>query len=135
MDYRHTGDIEDIERARLAQAGVTSAANDYVPPSYNSTTPLLSTSIPNGGGEDPAQQQTTSSSEEEPPFLGVWPALILFFFMMLPLFIIIGSWPALIVTGVDPLGFSFLAFLLLFSLVPSAIGILILVRVSAPYVV
>ena len=136
MDYRHTGDIDHVESARLAQAGVTPAVNgDMLTPetrqSYESSTPLLSTLTPNSNDVEASQPQAPSSSDEEPPFIGIWPAVIVFVAVMLPPFIVILSFPILIGSGKDPLGFSFLAFLLLFSLVPCGLGIVFLVRVCS----
>ncbi len=126
MDYQHTGDIEGAETARLAWVGVTQAANDP-------STRLLNTSIPTGGGEGGASQPLSANNnnddDEEPltPLPPV-PATILFIVTFLPVFIIFSSlWALGAFSEQDPLGFSFLALLLLFSLVPCTLGIAVLV--------
>jgi hypothetical protein len=143
MDYGHTSDIE--ESALAAQAGAKMAVNDhmptqetlYAPPLYDSSMPLLGTVMPNGDGGEQSQQRATSSSEEEPPPPpnALRNGLILLAILLLPFFIIIGSMVALMVSEIDPLGFSFLAFLLLFSLVLSALTTLFLVRISTPCII
>ncbi|KAH7228390.1 hypothetical protein B0J15DRAFT_506599 [Fusarium solani] len=125
MDYQHTGDIESAETARLAQAGVTPTAND-------SSTPLLTTSILTSGEVEASQPLPTNNKEEPPTPLPPVPATILFIVMFLPFIIILGSLPALALSKQDPLGFSFLAFLLLFSLVPCGLGIAFLMGVMDP---
>ena len=129
MDYQHTGDIEDPETARLAWAGVTPAANDP-------STRLLVTSIPTGGGEGGASQPLSANNNDEEPLtpLPPVPATILFIVTFLPVFIIFGSlWALGAFSKQDPLGFSLLALLLLFSLVPCGLGIAVLVRVCSPF--
>lgn len=136
MDYGRTGDIED---ARLAQAGVVTAGNEHnlcaQEAPYGSSTPLLSTSIPNGDDSGPAEQQDTSSSEPQPIPHALAKGLFLFFISMLPFIIIMASWIYLETSEIDPLGFSFLSFLLIFSLAVSGIAIALLVRIAIPYIV
>jgi len=130
-DYQRTGDIEDAETARLAWAGATPAANDP-------STRLLITSIPTGGGGEGGASQPLSANnnnDEEPltPLPPV-PATILFIVTFLPVCMIFGSlWVLGAFSNQDPLGFSFLALLLLFSLVPCGLGIAVLVRVCSPF--
>jgi hypothetical protein len=144
MDSRHAGDIEgvDIESARLAQAGVKAAVNNdtlaqetiYGPPSYDSSTPLLGTPMPNGDGGESSQQRAASGSESAPPPPNALRnAFILLTILFLPFIMIMGSWVTLVALDIDPLGFSFLAFLLLVSLVLSALVIALLVRSSTSY--
>lgn len=145
MDHGHTGDVEKVDResARPAQAGVKAAVDDdvleqetlHAPPSYDPSTHLLGSSMPNGDDGDPSQQRATSSSEEDRRPFPTWVAIILLVISQSPLVIIIGSVVALQASGMDPLGFSFLAFLLLFSLVFSAFAIVLLVRISTPHIV
>jgi hypothetical protein len=87
MDYRHTGEIA-MSKAR-AQVGVTPAVNDHIltpetRQSYESFTPLLSTSIPNSNDVETSQQQAPTSREEEPPFIRIWPKVIVFVAIILP---------------------------------------------------
>lgn len=122
MDYHHAGDIEGAETARLGQAGVTPAAYDF-------SAPLLTTSIATGGEGEASRLLSENNNEEPPTPLPPVPATILFIVMFLPLIIILGSLSALALSKQDPLGFSFLAFLLLVSLAPCGLGIALLVRV------
>jgi hypothetical protein len=136
MDYGRTDDIED---ARLAQAGVVAVANDQnmraQETPYGTSTPLLSTSISNGDGGGPAEQQGTNSSELQSLPHALLKGLFLFFIGMLPFIIIMASWIYLITSEIDPLGFSFLSFLLLVSLAVSAIAIALLVCIAILYII
>lgn len=109
MDDQRIGDIDEVERGQLSQEDATPAAHDH----------LLA----------PGKQQ---SHEDTPTRLPVMSVIILGILMFLPLLIIVFSFPGLISSGQDPLGFSFLAFLLLFSLVPCGLGITLFVRISPP---
>src|SRR5690348_476289 len=112
MGYQHTGDIEEAETARLGRAVVTPAAND-------SSTPLLTASLLSTGGEREAPQLFPTNKTEEPSLaFPPVPTIILAIVMLLPSSIILGSLVALALSKRDPLGFSFLALLLLVSLVP-----------------
>jgi hypothetical protein len=136
MDYGRTGDIED---ARLAQAGVAAAGNEHnlraEEALFGTSTSLLSTSISNGDDSGPAEQQDTSSSEPQPIPHALAKGLFLFFISLLPFIIILASWIYLVTSDIDPLGLSFLSFLLIFSLAVSAITIALLVRIAIPYII
>ncbi|KAH7176163.1 hypothetical protein EDB81DRAFT_33108 [Dactylonectria macrodidyma] len=124
MDYQHAGDTEGAKTARLNHAGITPAAID-------SSTPLLTTSVPTGGEGEVSQPLLTNNNEEPPTPLPLVPAIILFIVAFLP-FIIIGSVLALVYSEQDPLGFSFLALFLLSSLVPCCLGIAFLAGIIGP---
>lgn len=115
--------MQGDELTTYAQSGVEMLTQEPDhPPSYDSSPLLL-----NDGNDKPLLPE-----EHLPP---LWVRLIFFAIMMIPFIIIPGSCVVLIVTDVDPLGFSFLAFLLLFSLVPSLLAITLLVSIPAPRLV
>lgn len=134
MDYRRIGDVEE------GQVGVMAATNDQnmraQEPPYDASTPLLSTTISNGDDGGRAEQQGTDNSElQERSPKSFLQGLSLFLVSMLPLIIIIGAWIYLSKTDKDPLGFSFISFMLLMSLFYSALAIVLLVCIDTLYTI
>ena len=109
MDDQRIGDIDEVERGQLSQEDATPATHDHL--------------------FAPGKQQ---SHENTPTPLPVISVIILSILMVLPLLITFLSFPVLISSGQDPLGFSLLAFLLFVSLVPCGLGITLFVRISPP---
>lgn len=135
MDCEHTSDADNVDGdSKTSPEQVTAPNILHSLPQFDSSIPLLITSIPNGNDEGPSQERDTRSSDEEPPPLPTRLGIALFILCLLPLLIIIISIAVLMATEIDPLGLCFMAFLLLFSLVPCALGIILLVRVSASYI-
>jgi len=110
MDDEHTGD------AWLGDgAEVKVDIEDQVP---LLVTPMTDVTT----GEEEREEPTARSRDNvrPPPF---WVRLIHFTAIIIPFSLIIGSLPAFALSGVDPLYFSLLAFLLLLSLMFALIAV------------
>jgi len=113
----------DLEMAHFIRAEIKVAVQDQVqetlnaPPSYDSSAPLLMASTM--GDEDDieeAQQQTASSGDKCASILMQCKNLLAVFAILFPFFGTFSLVPIIIASGMDPLGFSGLAALLMLSL-------------------
>jgi hypothetical protein len=137
MDRKRTGDTDQVD-IELAQGAVNTDANDQClaqealpPPSYDASEPLLATSAADGEDGEPSQQPATASSKEEPPFLPVWLAVIFVVLTIGPFVAPIGLMVFLSTSGRDPLGFSFLAYLMAFALLISVVLVTVTVCICS----
>jgi hypothetical protein len=129
MDRKRTGDTGQVD-IELAQGVVNTDVNDQSlaqdalhspPPSYDASEPLLATSAADDEDGEPSQQPATASSKEERPFLPVWLAVIFVVLTIGPFVAPIGIMAFLSTSGRDPLGFSFLSYLMTFALLISVV--------------